>query len=97
MTKTRSYLNNWKIRILKLSFDYAQDGELVEPFRISNFVLRISHFNSTKRIIESHFIFTSFFCDVILVSLPLCLRKGIPHPKIDCKAPIISNLPPIKG
>jgi hypothetical protein len=43
---TKTCLNNWKIRILKLSFDFAQDGEpfdaahgresaerLVEPFR----------------------------------------------------------------
>jgi len=51
---------------LKLSFDFAQDGEPVEPFRISNFVLRILRFNSSKRIIESHFIFMSFFYDVIL-------------------------------
>jgi len=30
-----------KIRIFNLSFDWAQDGELVEPFRISVFEFQI--------------------------------------------------------
>jgi hypothetical protein len=71
---TKTCLNNWKIRILKLSFDFAQDGEPfdpahgrepaerpVEPFRISNFVLRILNLNSSKPITESYFVFISFF------------------------------------
>jgi len=39
------YLSIW---ILLLSFDMAQDGELVEPFRISDFVLRIFFKNNAR-------------------------------------------------
>jgi hypothetical protein len=45
MTKTplnyKKGLEHWDFGPLILSFDFAQDGELVEPFRISYFVLRI--------------------------------------------------------
>ena len=85
MTKTqKTCLNNWKIRILKL-------------FRISNFVLRILHFSSTRRMVESHFIFTSFFWDVILVSRYHIQRLIVKH----LSAPIfpfpLALLNPVSG
>ena len=38
--------SNLKLNISNLSFDFAQDGELVEPFRVSIFGFRIL---STRR------------------------------------------------
>ena len=40
---------------LILSFDFAQDGEHVEPFRISNFVLRIFPYLDSRDDVQSFF------------------------------------------